>query len=302
MDNSRPARILALDGGGIRGVFTAAFLAHLEQHLRIRWVEHLELLTGTSTGAILALSLAAGLTAQEALEAYKEASPLIFGNGRHRVGRLFATAHDNTPLVEWLKRMFQDKTLDSARVPVAIPTFDASTGSPQVWKGNHHQDLHAGGDKRMWEIALASAAAPTFLPAVQLEGRGAYLDGGLWANNPALVGLIEAQRYLGYETRALRLLSVGTGRKKKWLRYEDIRQRGQIGWAREVIELQFAAQSVAIHEQVKLLLPKGSYLRIDEELPHAIGLDDVREIDTLEHLGLKAGMVHLQEVKRMLGL
>jgi len=297
---SKPTRILALDGGGIRGVFTAAFLAHVEEHLKLRLVEHVELLTGTSTGAIIALALASGLPASQVLDSYKTAGPLIFGKKRNRLLSLFMTAHGNEALKEWLRRTFEDKILNDARVPIAIPSFDASTGRPRVWKRDHHQELHGGGLKKMWEVALTSAAAPTYLPAAQIEGLGAFLDGGLWANNPSLVGLVEARRYLESELADIQLLSVGTGRQPRGFRFQDIQFRGQLAWARPLFELLLTAQSVSTHEQAQLLLGPGQYLRVDQELPHPIELDDVREISQLEHLGREAGMRHLQEVKRLL--
>ncbi|WP_163991138.1 CBASS cGAMP-activated phospholipase [Pyxidicoccus caerfyrddinensis] len=297
MDAS-PRTILALDGGGIRGILTAACLAYVEEHLQIRIVKHLRLLTGTSTGAIIALALASGMSAKEALEAYKTAGPLIFGRGRGWFSRLFRTAHDNTQLIHWLQRTFQEKTLNDACVPIAIPTLEALTGRTRVWKDNHHPDLREGG-KKMWEVALASAAAPTYLPAVQIEGLGTYLDGGLWANNPSVVGLIEARRYLGADFPSTRLLSIGTGRRKRHFRYQDIRNRGRLRWAPDVIEVVLAAQADAAHEQARLLIGPERYLRIDEPLPGDIALDDLREAGTLEHLGREAGMRHLRDVERL---
>ncbi|NTX41766.1 patatin-like phospholipase family protein, partial [Myxococcus sp. CA033] len=123
------------------------------------------------------------------------------------------------------------------------------------------------GGKKMWEVALASAAAPTYLPAVQIEGLGTYLDGGLWANNPSVVGLIEARRYLGADFPSTRLLSIGTGRRKRHFRYQDIRNRGRLRWAPDVIEVVLAAQADAAHEQARLLIGPERYLRIDEPLP-----------------------------------
>lgn len=298
MDAS-PLRILALDGGGIRGIFTAAFLAHVEERLQTRLVKHLRLLTGTSTGAIIALALASGMSAKEALEAYKTAGPLIFGQRRNRLWQWLTTAHDNTQLTRWLRDTFQEKTLNDALAPIAIPTLEALTGTVRVWKDDHHPALREGG-KKMWEVALASAAAPTYLPAVQIEGLGTYLDGGLWANNPSLVGLIEARRYLDADFPSMKLLSVGTGRRKRHFRYQDIRNRGRLRWAPDVIEVVLTAQSDAAHEQARLLVGPERYLRVDVDLPHDIALDDLREMDTLEHLGREAGLKHLREVERML--
>jgi predicted acylesterase/phospholipase RssA len=245
------------------------------------------------------LALASGMSAAEALEAYKTAGPLIFGQGRNWLLRLLKPAHDNTRLTEWLWRTFQEKTLNDSCIPIAIPTLEALTGRIRVWKNDHHPRLREG-DKKMWEVALASAAAPTYLPAVQMEGFGTYLDGGLWANNPSLVGLVEAKHYLGVDFPAMSLLSVGTGRRQRHFRYQDVRQRGKLGWAADVIEVVLAAQADAAHEQARLLLGPERYVRIDVALPHDIALDDVREMSTLEHLGRDAGMRHLGEVEHML--
>ncbi len=73
-------RVLALDGGGIRGVFSAAFLAHIERHLSAPLIKHFDLITGTSTGSIIALGLVAGLSTQDILAAYKEADLLSFAS------------------------------------------------------------------------------------------------------------------------------------------------------------------------------------------------------------------------------
>ncbi len=261
-----PVRILALDGGGIRGVFSAAFLAHVERHLKTPLVEHFDLITGTSTGSIIALGLVAGLSAQQILDAYKQAGPLIFRKPASPISRLFGPGHGNQPLQDWLQQVFGDKRLGDASKPVVVPTFDAATGEPRVWKTDHDPRLHSGTERLMREVALASAAAPTYLPAVQFAGKGAYLDGGLWANNPSVVGIVEAHRYLGASLDDIVLLSVGTGNRPTWLKFKDVVRRGVVGWGRDIVELVFAAQSASAHNQARLLLQESNYLRIDVQL------------------------------------
>jgi patatin-like phospholipase/acyl hydrolase len=295
-------RVLSLDGGGVRGVFAAAFLAHVEKYVPCRLVDHVELLTGTSTGSIIALGLAADLSAQEILEAYREAGPRVFPRPAGLLRRLLHPPHDQAALKAWLEKTFGGRRLKAARKPVAIPTFDAETGQAKVLKSSHHADLHTGGDKRMVEVALASSAAPTYLPAVQVEGHGAFLDGGLWANNPSMVGIIEAHRYLGAPLDSIRVLSVGTGRRKVWLAYRQVQHAGIAFWAKRMVDFVFDAQSVAASEEARLLLPKGAYHRVDVELPRNIGLDDCRELESLMHLGATEGERHLKAVERLLEL
>ncbi len=216
------------------------------------------------------------------------------------MSRLFGPGHGNAALQAWLQQVFEDKRLGQALKPVVVPTFDAATGEPRVWKTDHDPRLHGGTERLMREVALASAATPTYLPAVQFANKGAYLDGGLWANNPSLVGLVEARRYKGASLGDIVLLSVGTGSRPTWLKFREVVRRGIVGWGRDIVELVFAAQSASAHNQARLLLQEGNYLRIDVQLARHIALDDVTEISDLENLGESEGSKRLQDVKRLL--
>lgn len=293
--------ILSLDGGGIRGIFTAAFLAHVEEHLDCRIVDHVGLITGTSTGSLIGLGLAAGYSAQEILEAYKEGAPKIFPSKKWYSPRgWIGPKHDNEELTKWVKDMFGDKVLGDSPVSLAIPTIDTETGSPRVWKTGHHPRLHVGKKTKMWEVALSSSAAPTYLPAVQVEGLGAYVDGGLWANNPSMVGIIEAKSFLGQPFESIRLLSIGTGKRKTWFRFENIRDKGRLGWVKSIVELILFVSSEATENQVEHLLESEQYLRINEDLPNKMELDDISSIGQLENLGRKVGMKSLEKVEHFL--
>lgn len=293
---SREIRILSLDGGGIRGVFSAAALAYLEGELG-RLTDHVDLVTGTSTGAIIALALGRGLSASEILASYKQAGRHVFAKPASMVKRAFAPGHDNKALREWLTAIFGDATLSQSRVPLTIPTYDASTGEPRVWKSDHHSDLHGGGSLRMVDVALASSAAPTYLPAVQVEGRGSYLDGGLWANNPSLVAVTEALRYLQSSIDRVRLVSIGTGRSPAWYKHREIVRRGALRWGLEIVDTVLEAQSQAVHNQVGLMIGEDRYVRVNVVLEREIALDDAREIEFLEHLGRTEGQKCLRRVR-----
>ena len=293
-------RILSLDGGGLRGAFSAAFLAHLEKQLSQPLVKHFDLIAGTSTGAIIALGLAAGLSAAEILDFYRKKGPLIFPRPAGIWRRTFGPGHDGTALRSALRDVFGSKTLSDALVKVAVPTLDLATGQTRVWKTDHHPDLHGGGALAMWEVALASAAAPTFLPPVQIGGMGAFVDGGLWANNPSIVAIVEALKYCNAALKDIVMLSVGTGRQTKWYGFEDLLRRGVLGWGRDLFSVVSSAQSLAAVNQATLLIEPGQFLRVDVDLARSIGLDDAREITHLEHLGNTAGLNHRNGVKALI--
>lgn len=297
--------ILALDGGGIRGIFTAAFLAHVEKHLQCKIVDHVGLIAGTSTGAIIGLGLACGYSAQEILDAYKEAAPKIFPKKRwNLVRQLWSPKHDNRELIKWLREFFGERALGEAKVPIVIPSIDAEVGQPRVWKTKHHDDLHDGNTKKMWEVALSSTAAPVYFPPVQVDNLGAYIDGGLWANNPSMVGILESQKYLNQPIPEVKLLSLGTGRRKTWLPFDKIKRRGFWGWlgppSVELIELLLFISSESVENQVKFLLEKENYLRINEDLPDKMALDDISSIGQLENLGVTVGRTVLNRVREFL--
>jgi patatin-like phospholipase/acyl hydrolase len=294
-------RVLALDGGGLRGVFTAALLAHVEAELGVPLIEHFDLVTGTSTGSIIALGLVSGMSAKDILQAYKTAGPIIFRKRASLLSRMGKPGHSNEALKRWLNEFFGDKRLKESLRPVVVATFDAATGQPRVWKTDHHPELHGGGSRLMREVALASSAAPTYLPGVQIDGGGAYLDGGLWANNPSVMGIVEAHRYLGAPLDDIVMLSIGTGRRPTWYRFQDIVRRGILGWGGDIIETVFAAQSSSAHNQARLLLKEHHYLRVDVDLARNIPLDDPTEIPDLVHLGRSKGSESLQQIKRLLG-
>ena len=108
-------RILSLDGGGIRGVFPAAFMARLEEHLEHPIGRYFDLIAGTSTGGIIAIGLGLGLSAGEILKLYVEQGPAIFGQGHGAVenwvrqklrgmAHLLVTKHSSEPLRHALDR------------------------------------------------------------------------------------------------------------------------------------------------------------------------------------------------------
>lgn len=298
-------RILAIDGGGIRGLFPASFLAHIEQYTSKAIANHFDLVVGTSTGSIIALGLASGFSAAETLKFYEEYAPTIFpGNASlsYKVKQIFRPKYNIEPLIAALQQTFGEHKLNELQVPVCIPSYELVSGVPRVFKTDHHPDLHWGGDQVVWKVAVASCAAPTYFPAFQLETDDAYIDGGIWGNNPVMVGVTEGVRYFGKRLDEIAVLSIGTGSRAFRLPHATARSMGIFGWARggpRFLNAVFAAQSQSAERTARLLLSHDHYMRIDADLEVALPLDNYQVARQLIERGAQKGREHRTEIQRL---
>jgi patatin-like phospholipase/acyl hydrolase len=300
---STPFRILALDGGGLRGIFTASVLCEAARVFGSAFIESVDLLVGTSTGGIIALGLAAGKTPQEMLDFYKSAGPKIFGNPR-RIKRLWAPKYNRKPLDEILSQEFGDTTImNELRKPVCITAYELVRGTTRVWKDDHHKDLSFGGDQLVWQVAAATSAAPTYFAPVQLHDVDSHVDGGVWSNNPNLVGITEAVRYFGRSLQDIRLLSVGTTSYPfRVSNHSAAQAMGLVGWARKAVDLLQASSSLAGNNQAQLLLGEQNYLRLDTPQAEKIKLDDVKQCAPLQEWGHDIGRLNISKIGNLFGL
>ncbi|MGD9725512.1 MAG: CBASS cGAMP-activated phospholipase [Gammaproteobacteria bacterium] len=213
-------RILCVDGGGIVGTFPAAFLAGLEQHLDQPIGRYFDLIVGTSTGGILALGLGMGFPASRLLDLYETRGPEIFGQHRGRFRNVVAhiwrcvqwtyrRKHDAGPLHAALTDVFGDRCLGHAQTRLLIPAWNPVARRVYIYKTAHHQRLKSDYKARAVDAALATAAAPTYFDRhVTPQGVG-LLDGGVWANNPTALAVVEAITLLGWHPNSLQVLSLG---------------------------------------------------------------------------------------------
>jgi patatin-like phospholipase/acyl hydrolase len=214
----RPFRILSIDGGGIRGVFPAAVLAELETRFLggASITNHFDMIAGTSTGGIIALALAHGMTARQALNIYLERGERIFPatTGLRKMSRVlrwvFKPKHDQAALKEELLRIFGDKVLDDAVIRLVIPSFEGRHGEPFLNKTPHHPDYQKDRHKKFAHVALHTTAAPSYYPGVEDDGY-VMIDGGIWANNPVMNALVDALACFDIAREDVRILSLGTG-------------------------------------------------------------------------------------------
>lgn len=228
-DAPGPKRLLALDGGGIRGVITLGFLVQIERQLRERsgnpslvLADYFDLIGGTSTGAIIAAALAKGFEAQDLQERYISLGAKVFGKRRFlRVSSLF----DAAPLEAELKSFFGEQTLGDGTLRTGLCVVAKRADTESTWPLiNHPRGKYYAMNKDMplWSVVRASAAAPGFFipQGVDVGGGefGMFIDGGVsMACNPALQ-LFMVATLRGYPFRwplgehRMLMVSVGTGR------------------------------------------------------------------------------------------
>lgn len=300
-ESSRPFRILSLDGGGVRGAYSAAVLTEIEEGTGRRLAEHFDLIAGTSTGGIIAIGLGLGLSARDILTFYETRGPEIFpSTGIHQralasLRRLFGPKFRADALDQALTDVFQDRRLGDSRCRLVIPSYDAVGACVHVFKTSHDKRVLRDHTRRAAEVARATSAAPTYLPYFPASWGQKFLDGGVWANCPATVAVLEATAVLGVPLTDIDLLSIGTTTPA----FSVDRQAAGGGitqYGLKTIELLQQAQAVAAWSQTKLLLRERAY-RIDTVVePKRFELDDARGVPGLIALGIKDGRHHATAV------
>ena len=320
----RPLRVLALDGGGIRGVIPATVLAEIERRCGKRIGEVFDLIAGTSTGGILALGLTTPdpanpntprYRAEDLVALYTEKGPTIFGRSLlHRlitVFGLFGSKYSVRGLESTLHTFFGESRLKDATTEVLITSYDLE--SRDSWFLARHKARDATqNDFSMRDVARASSAAPTYFrpERLSLNPPTAMVDGGVFANNPAMCAYVEAIKLHGMQDVVL--VSLGTGQVKAPIHYLQARTWGLIGWARKLIDVFMDGVSDTVDHQTGWLLPDRDgaprYFRLQAELPSGMGAMDNT---TTQHIaGLKqqaqaiiaANSAQLDQICALLGL
>ena len=156
-------RILSIDGGGIKGVFPASFLAEVEDAIGDKVARYFDLIVGTSTGGIIALGLGLGMSAREILGFYEKAGPTIFGGRRTWLSlKHWGWAkYSAEPLRTAVESTFGTKRLGDSITRLVIPSFNLTTGEVHVFKTCHHPKFERDYLVRAVDVALATSAAPT---------------------------------------------------------------------------------------------------------------------------------------------
>ena len=283
-----PFQILSLDGGGLRGLFTAFLLERLEEETGVKVADHFDLITGTSTGGIIAIGLSLGLRPAELVRFYLEEGPKIFPPRRgpdwiqrsvHSwIHNWWSAKYRAAALEQALRKKgtFGERLLGECGVSLVVPSFDLEGNVIRLFKTRHHERFRRDHALPAWKVAMATTAAPTFLPAFKGIDGERLIDGGLWANDPSMVGFVEAVSVLGVPAESIRMLSIGTtyGIENQpkhldnagWLRW---------GYRGRVTSALFNAQSSGTSGFVSHMLGPGRLHRINPALDQSFALDSL---------------------------
>lgn len=259
-------KALAIDGGGIRGLIPALVLAEIERRTGRTIASMVDVIAGTSTGAIIACALGRPnpMRAERVADVYTVDGPKIFHRSLLKTvtsadGYLH-TLYDDTQLVASLKTHLGPGRLTDAATKVLITTYDLHARSTLLLRSDRD-------DVSLVDAAHASSAAPTYFPPLHL-GERVLVDGGVAAINPSLYAYAETG---GQPTL---LLSLGTGSQTKPFAYDQVKNWGKLQWAEPILDVVFDAGADAVDSQLDRLID-GAYVRLQTQLTQASGaLDD----------------------------
>lgn len=265
MKKDRPFKILSIDGGGIKGLYSASVLANFEDEFKSLTSDHFDLICGTSTGGLIALALSQKIPAIDICNFYKEHGGKIFPNrsrwfkwleyfetkvfkGKYFFGQTFWHGkYESNYLKKVLIELFQEKTIGDSNNLLCIPSYCVTEARPYIFKYDH-SNLRRDNKTAYVDVALATSAAPTYFPVHTISNHDnkQFVDGGVWANNPTLIGLIEALKYFvgeGKEYDSIQILSISSlspsnGKPTGWRS-----NRSFIGWRSDLFDLPMNGQS-----------------------------------------------------------
>jgi patatin-like phospholipase/acyl hydrolase len=281
----RPFRILSIDGGGICGLLPAAVLAEIEQRFLggAPVSDYFDLVAGTSTGGLIALGLGAGMSGAQLKQFYIERGPNIFPSSDGVTGKArgmlkwakqkVRTLYDVAPLEAELMRVFEQRFFGDSKLRLCVPSFEGTHGEPWIYKTPHHPDYKKDRHERMFTVGRATSAAPTYFKPLDTFGYR-MVDGGLWANNPVMIGLVDALACFDIDREQVQILTLGCGENSFHASDSQV-DGGELQW-RNAIRGAMRAQSRNALGQAFLLVGKDRVVRLDApESPNPIAMDDV---------------------------
>lgn len=298
-------KILSLDGGGLKGLYTIKILEKIQKEFGIKYYEYFDMIIGTSTGSIIATLLSLGKEPSEIYEIYLNCYKKIFPNENKKNLGLFSSIYDNKILEEVLKEYLKDFNYKDLKTKLLIPSVNLTETKIHVIKSYGEES-----NINLKDAIMASSAAPPYFKPHIFENK-LYLDGSIYANNPTLLAIEEALN-LGNKINDIKVLSIGTGICNSRYNLETISNENLISSFnlnpvvnRMVFKLLNVSKddigmmsispalintamrtSIELTEKiVKTLIPNNNYVRINDEALSLkldkIPLELIENIDTL---------------------
>ncbi|WP_298217943.1 CBASS cGAMP-activated phospholipase [Halothiobacillus sp.] len=286
-------RILTIDGGGLKGIVPAAFLAELEKQVERPLHEYFDLIVGTSTGGIIAAGIACGMRAEEIVDIYKKSGPRIFPTGnwftrlKLWMNWVVRTKYPTSVLRAELEHHFQEALIGDARTRLVIPSWNPTGQGVYIWKTRHCGRFRLDHSKPIVEALVSTASAPTYFSSSLKRGGTGLIDGGVWANNPMLVAAVEAVGVLGWNAHDVYMLALGCIKED----YIPPSGGGLLRWALPAPTVFMQGQSSGAVGGTYLLLgdrpnaPERVF-RLEASVPSGkFALDGANNLDQMERMG-----------------
>lgn len=283
-------RVLAIDGGGVKGLVPASLLAEIERRTGRPISQQFDLIAGTSTGAILALGLTRpsngdarlpAFSAADLVSLYREHSEHIFPGSfapMRALRRIFRPKFSPEEAEAVYASYFEDVRLIEAVTNVAIPAYDI-VDNRRIWFLSY---VSAQNDLLMRDVVRGATAAPTFFApsrfavskSVSGKGSVALVDGALFANNPAQDAYMFGQKLRSGEDGTILVLSIGTGNFNRKHSFEEAWGWGVLGWIDPLLEIAFSDPAIDQIMQ-RTLEGKGDYYRLQPDFGGVdVAIDD----------------------------
>lgn len=320
-------RILSLDGGGIRGIIPAQILVALEKKLQkktnkpeARIADYFDLIAGTSTGGILTCvyltpekpgSSKPRFKAEDAVDLYIENGHQIFSVSWFQkirsVSGLFNEMYPSSGIESVLHKYFGDLQLKDLIRPCLVSSYDVDNSKANFF--TQHDAQKDGKNYYVRDVARATSAAPTYFEVASVNSLNAkskvlpLIDGGVFANNPAMCAYAEAQVWNFRKnedpitnTEDLLILSLGNGGNTQMhYQYEKVKDWGIIEWIKPLINIMMSGVEQTVDYQLKQLFKavkrENQYVRIEPGIYGANReMDDAstKNLEALKDAGIKA--------------
>jgi len=268
--------VLAVDGGGIRGIIPAMVIAHIERKMRKSAGQLFDLMVGTSTGGILVLGLSrpghgrpAQFSAKRVIKLYEDHGERIFEHSLWRklrsAGGILEEAYSHQNLEAVLQQYFAEATLGDCEVPTMVTTYDIQNRESvflKSWLAEH-------GTVLCRDAARATSAAPTYFEPKPLNidtAQHVLIDGGVFMNTPSVSAFAEAKKLFPGEP--IKVLSIGTGELTRAIPYHQAKTWGSALWVMSLLDCMFDGAAKAADYQMRLFLG-DDYLRLQIPLHYA---------------------------------
>ena len=266
---------LALDGGGVRGLITAAWLEYLDEYTDKPLLDYFDLVAGTSAGSINAVGLVAGLSGRDVRELFQVNAPEIFPwclpRWADKVARIpsqgiSSPKYGSERLVGAMRNVFGERPFGDAKIRCLVTTYSMTESRVLVLDSTNpsHAELP------MWKVVCASSAAPVYFPATHLEIEGVdhvVVDGGVAINAPALTASTALHEATGKDFKELFLLSLGTGYPITKDKLHELKGAGLWDWGLGLLHFLLSAPSDHT-DYVCRRLHGDNYHRVQVRIPY----------------------------------